>query len=503
MTLALTRQFDKRPLGWLLAIVAAITFFRVVVLILTPLNLGPDEAQYWSWSLSPAFGYFSKPPMIAWVIGASTNICGIGESCIRISAPFFHAATSIIIFLAAKALYDERTGVWSALTYLCIPGTSFSSLLITTDVPLLFFWSIALWALAELRNSPATKWALTLGVAVGFGLMTKYAMLYFVMGAAIALLPDKNGRRVIISQYGAIATVAALTVFAPNIVWNLSNSFATVRHTAANANWGSAHLFNFGHIFEFLGAQIGIIGPVAAGVICWGLVRNWRDKNFAHPDTLMLALSLPIITIVATQAFISRANANWAAPAFITLTILACAWALRHRRTRLLVVNTAINVSVGLLLGILAVSPAVVAAVGQENSVKRLRGWDEAGRTIITIASSAAFTAILSDDREDMASLCYYTRARTLPLRMWPNEHPRNEYESSYALSADVASNVLFVTRRTDASDVTRAFASVERIGTIETRLDSKRKRVFYLFALKGPVTASTFPKFSNRPSTD
>jgi hypothetical protein len=52
-------------------------------------------------------------------------------------------------------------------------------------------------------------------------------------------------------------------------------------------------------------------------------------------------------------------------------------------------------------------------------------------------------------------------------------------------------------------STVTGAFTSFERIGTVETRLDPKRTRIFYLYALKGPVTAATFPSFSDSPSTD
>ena len=88
---------------------------RVAVVIATPLNLGPDEAQYWSWSLTPAFGYFSKPPLIAWIIGASTTLCGDGEACIRISSPLFHAGSAIILFFAARALYDARVGAWAAL----------------------------------------------------------------------------------------------------------------------------------------------------------------------------------------------------------------------------------------------------------------------------------------------------------------------------------------------------------------------------------------------------
>lgn len=494
---------DRRPLIALAVLVALATLLRVGILLATPLNLGPDEAQYWSWSLTPALGYFSKPPLIAWLIAGSTSVCGDGEACIRISAPLLHAGTTFLIFFAARALYDQRIGFWSALTYLCIPGTSFSSLLITTDVPLLFFWTLALWALAEQRRNPSLRWAVTLGAAIGLGLLSKYAMLYFVMGAAIAFLPIQSGRNVVFSRHMAVTALTALAIFSPNLAWNLTNSFATVRHTASNANWGAAHLFNVGHIFEFLAAQIGIIGPVAGITICWGLVRRWRAPEYAHPDTLLMALSLPVIAVVATQAFISRANANWAAPAFIALVILACAWTIRQANTRVLISNTVINVSIGIFLGLLAVSPAFVAAIDQENSVKRLRGWDEAGQTIVTMSSSGGFTSILSDDREDMASLFYYTRARHLPLRMWPKQEPANEYEASYALTASVASRVLFVTRRADASDITNAFASAERIGTVQTRLDSKRNRTFYLFALSAPVTASTFPEFLNRPSTD
>ena len=503
MTALTERLKNLPPLAWLATLIAALTVFRLLVLWATPLNLGPDEAQYWSWSQTLAFGYFSKPPMIAWIIGTTTGICGDSETCIRAGAPLMHAVTAFLIFFAGKALYDERVGVWSGIAYVLMPGTSFSSLLITTDVPLLMFWTLALWALAELRNAPSTKWAIVFGAAIGLGLLSKYAMLYFVLGLGLALLPTRNGRSLVFSRTGAIAALAALTVFAPNIVWNALNSFATVGHTAANANWNWAKLFNVPNTLSFIGAQFAIAGPIAGGVVAWGLIRNWRDQRYDSADTLLLVLTLPIFAIVTLQAFISRANANWAAPAFVALTILFTAWAMRRSNTLALKANACLNLSIALLLGALAISPAFVAAIGQENSVKRLRGWDEAGRTIVMVANAGPFDAIMSDDREDMASLFYYTRDRKLPLRMWPSETARNEYEVSHRLHSNETANVLFVTRRTDVSAITSAFASSMRIGTLETRLDSKRKRIFFLFALKGPVDATLFPKFSDRPSTD
>lgn len=491
------------PLALLAAFVILVTACRIGILIATPLNLGPDEAQYWSWSLAPAFGYFSKPPMIAWMIGASTAICGDGEACIRVTAPLFHGATALLVFFAARALYDVRVGIWSGLTYALMPGTSFSSLLITTDVPLLFFWALALLAVAELRRAPNIAWSIALGAAMGLGLLSKYAMLYFPLGIAIAFLPTAEGRSLLLSRWSLIALAAAAAVFAPNVIWNALHGFATVGHTASNANWGAEQLFNLRRAFEFLAAQVGIIGPVAAVIVVWGLTRGWRERRYDSADTLLLALSLPVLAVIAVQAFISRANANWAAPAFVALSILVCAWGIRRHQVKFLATNLAFNAILALMLGALAVSPAFVAAVGQENSVKRLRGWDEAGRSITSVASSAPFAAILSDDREDMASLFYYARPRTQPLRMWPKQKIGNEYEASYALQPEETSKVLFITRRADARDVIDAFASSERIATLETRLDSKRTRVFFLYALKGPVDSTLFPQFFNRPSTE
>jgi 4-amino-4-deoxy-L-arabinose transferase-like glycosyltransferase len=493
--IAATRDWiQKNPVTALVVLSACITVVRVVTLYMTPLNLGPDEAQYWSWSLNPSFGYFSKPPLIAWLIGSTTSFCGVEEHCIRLSSPFIHAGTSFAVFYAARKLYDERVGFWSATTYLSIPGTSFSSLLITTDVPLLFFWALALWAVVEMQTSKSLRWSVLLGVSLGLGLLSKYAMLYFLLGLAIAFLPTREGRLFLSGRQMLSGIAIAVAVFSPNIIWNITNGLATVRHTASNANWSSDRLFNFSHIFEFLGAQAGIIGPIAAGIFVLGAIRSTRSATITTSDRLMLALSAPVIIVVTLQAFISRANANWAAPAFVTLCILVCAWALREKWIRTMVASTIFNVAIALFLCALAVSPALVSAIGQENAVKRLRGWPEAGNTIITVASSAPFTAIMSDDREDMASLYYYTRARKIPLRMMPNNPPRNEYESAHALSSDVASFVLFVTRKQDVSSVTSAFTSSERIGSVETRLDSKRTRVFYLYALREPVTASTFP---------
>ena len=59
-----------------LLLVGLLTGLRIALLFSADHNLGPDEAQYWSWAKDLDFGYFSKPPMIAWIIAATTAVFG-------------------------------------------------------------------------------------------------------------------------------------------------------------------------------------------------------------------------------------------------------------------------------------------------------------------------------------------------------------------------------------------------------------------------------------------
>src|SRR5215831_10261740 len=41
-----------------------------------PLELAPDEAHYWDWSRHLDWSYYSKGPLVAWIIRASCDMFG-------------------------------------------------------------------------------------------------------------------------------------------------------------------------------------------------------------------------------------------------------------------------------------------------------------------------------------------------------------------------------------------------------------------------------------------
>src|SRR5262245_25215189 len=172
----LAADYGIWQLSLLLAVILAV---RIAGLALSNAELYFDEAQYWAWAQQPDFGYFSKPPLLAWIIAASTALFGDSPFAVRLPSPLMHCATSFVIYALATRVYGPRVGFWAGLLYAIMPGTSISSILMSTDVPLLLFWSIALLALAHHVDKPSLGAGLLMGLAVGLGLNAKYAMIYF------------------------------------------------------------------------------------------------------------------------------------------------------------------------------------------------------------------------------------------------------------------------------------------------------------------------------------
>ena len=142
----MTQSDGARAWRLTLCLVGVLTILRLAALFATPFELYPDEAQYWLWSRTLDFGYFSKPPMIAWLIWATTALGGDSEAWVRISALFLHGGTALVINRIADRLYGGWTGLAAAALYILMPGIQLSSGVITTDAPLLLFLSLTIWA---------------------------------------------------------------------------------------------------------------------------------------------------------------------------------------------------------------------------------------------------------------------------------------------------------------------------------------------------------------------
>jgi 4-amino-4-deoxy-L-arabinose transferase-like glycosyltransferase len=473
------------PWTAILDIALVLLILRILILLISPFNLGPDEAQYWSWSTQPDFGYFTKPPMIAWLIGGSTFIFGESEWAIRLTSPILHTLTTLMIYKIGALLYSPRIGFWSALTFATLPSVFFSSGLISTDTPLLFFWSTALYAFIRFERDGEMKWAALMGAAIGLGLMSKYAMVYFILCLALYLIGTRHARALLASPRLYLAFGIAGLVVLPNLIWNMNSGFATFTHTAANANW-QGDMFNPDRMFDFLLGQMGVFGPILFPALLIGAWLAIRSKAGAA-DRMLLFFSLPILVIATTQGFLSRANANWAATTYIAATLFTVAFIARSTRPGFLKGSLGLHLALAAWFYMLIGVPGAIEATGASNAFKRVRGWDEIGATVVARSEDAPYTAIMGDNRLITAELLYYARPRTVAIAYWDADlHPTHHYELTIPLQVSQGGRVLLVSRSANPKGLFEHFSSTQFLETVEVVTGKGKSQKVHLFDLTG-----------------
>jgi 4-amino-4-deoxy-L-arabinose transferase-like glycosyltransferase len=482
-----------------LLLTAGLTLARLVALFRTPLELYPDEAQYWLWSRTLDFGYYSKPPMVAWAIWATTHLGGNAEAFVRLSAPLFQAGATLCVFAVGRKLYGGPAALAAAALYALMPAVQVSGLVVATDAPLLFFLGLSLLTYVDLQSALGGRrlaLAAGLGAALGLAFLSKYAALYAIIGIALHLVLSREARRAWSPASAIVAVAVFALALAPNVIWNAQHGFATLHHTAANAAWGQHALLNPGQLAKFLATQFGIFGPIPMGVLIAGLVIAARRRALAREDLLLICFILPPLAIVSVQALVSRANANWSGASYLPGAVLVAGWLIRWRARRWLVAAVGIQAVIAALVLAILVQPRVADAIGAANSLKRVRGWQASTRAIIDRARlerANGLTAIAVNDRFLYYAMAYYGRAYlrepgAAPLTYWMlTGKPENQAETSAPLTAQVGGRVLgAAVDGVHLKYMTGDFSQVSGHEIDDIYLDRKHRRRLDLFIGQG-----------------
>jgi len=482
-----TTDRDRPYFLWLLLAVGALTAVRLAVLGFSSLGLHGDEAQYWSWSRDLAWGYYTKPPLIAFVIAAAENVCGSGTACIRAPSPLLHAGTALAIYgIAASLTGSRRTGFWSGLSFATLPAVALSSFLISTDVPLLFLWAVALLAFVRSLKSDSLGWPLLLGLAAGGGFLAKYAMAYFILGMVLFALVSPAHRPWLVSRKALTALIVMLAVFAPNLVWNVESGWVTFAHVGQNTNL-KGDLFHFGKMLEFVGSQAGVFGPVLFAALLWRLALLRREPP-DETEKLLLAYCLPVLLIITAQAFLSRANANWAATAYVAATILTVAWLLRRNLLKAVAGGIVLNLAAAIVLAFFFLNLPGVEPPLKNDPLRRLRGWDAAAEQLRPVLAAHPDAVWLTEDRKTMASLLYALRDLERRPLMWDYDgHPDHHYELAERYLPRPGDTVLLVAKWDNPFPILERFGRVTPLPPIEVATGAKTKRRLSIFYLEDP----------------
>ncbi len=425
-------------------IVLALTAIRVGALIFDQTDLFVDESQYWLWGQELAFGYFSKPPMIGWVLHLfdylnPNNLPWL----VRIPAPLFHAAAALILArIVARVFPDVATApALATAIYLSSPIVAVGSYLISTDTIMIPFLLGSIWMMVLARDRVGNILAVAAGVLLGGAFLAKYAAIYALLGMILAQLfrPDFRLRA---AQNVALAS-AFLVAISPNLIWNIQNDFTTVGHTATNIGWVEKGIdLNFGGLGVFMLSQIFALGPVWAFGVFWA-VRKGRDA----PAFVFAFFSLPVLAIVSLQAFLDKAYANWAFVGLMTAIPLVVIWVHRARVARwVLAFGFGLNLFLSAIVPVSMVAPGMFHQLGMGTMVDRQIGQAATTRAIISEAVEHDIGAVVSANRAILADLYFTGENSGLEYYSISSSHgPAHYYAMEHPLPDDLSGSVLFI----------------------------------------------------------
>ena len=221
-----TVQPDRQsPAQWafLLCIAAAIT----VIHLLTNGRYGfhRDELQFLSDARHLDWGFVAYPPMTPFLERISMEIFGLSIVGLRLFSVIAQAAAIVVTVLMAKELGGGRLAqVTAALAVALSPlplfeGTEFQYT--TFDY---LWWVLIAYFTIRLLKTENPRWWLAIGGVIGLGLLTKYAMVFYIAGILAGVVLSR-ARRFVLSGWFWAGIALALLIFLPNFVWLVRHDF--------------------------------------------------------------------------------------------------------------------------------------------------------------------------------------------------------------------------------------------------------------------------------------
>ena len=477
---------EQRPTSYAsftVVLLIGVTMFRLWYIASGALDLAPDEAHYWEWSRRLDWSYYSKGPMVAYLIAAFTGLGPSTEFFVRLPAVLLSAGTGVLVYLLARELFaSERVGFLSVLACSANPLYSAGSILMTIDAPMAFFWTLAVYSTwrAVRSNQPGARrrWWFVLAVSLGFGVLSKYTMLLIIPSIGAYLVISRAARPCLRKREPYFALGIAFVLCTPLFVWNVEHDWVSFRHVGALAGLGSADEAHFSAktFVEFLGSQFAVVSPLLFVAVVMAIFTSGRLGIRGRRDEylFLFLFAAPPLAFFLLWSVYEKVEGNWAAPAYLTATIaLAALW--KERRTR--VSRIAVVLLPGFLMVALAHFPGLPRHAGirvppQIDLTRRLDGWRTLGTVIGKVLQETdSENAVLVSDHYQIASeLAFYVPGQP---RVYNIDAGRrmNQYDIWGGLDMLRGHDLLFVTYGDwDAPrSVQEACAALRRMQVVET----------------------------------
>ena len=471
-------------------------------------DLAGDEAYYWDWGRRPDWGYYSKPPMIGWLMGVVGWVSNNKEWGIRLAPLVLGTLCLIATQKLARRLYGAKTAFLAAALMVCTPGNAGLNLFFTIDSPLVLAWTLALAFFWSAKQSPKSWGAWRcLGLALGFGSLSKQMMLVFpALMAAFAVVSPKD--RVLLRAPGFwVSILMGFAALIPVVMWQQQHGWITLTHMKDHFDRAEptlAHHVRWFFQFPLIQAalytpvtRIALIGVLSAAILHWRKVdrRTW----------LLVIFSAPALVVFFILAARQDVHANWPAVFYVSAFILLAAaleemavgqFGSERWRGRVRVYGCLLGLFVAMLAYLAPLTIRVAGLAGH----RKIDGYfgalrsakevgEEAGKFLAKVPRPEKTFVVVLGHRYHAARMAFYMPQQPRVFRWQKEGLIESQYEIWPDPSDKVGWDALILypvpddgAKRERHGSLRKAFTATPKLGEIEVPMGGDQSRAYQVF---------------------
>lgn len=413
-----------------------------------------DEAYFYWWGKVPAGGFYDHPPMVGWWLAALIPFSE-AEWWLRLPAIVQPAILSAMLL---AFLRSEAPAVrWGTASMMLLAPASLLDVLITTDIPLIYFSvASALAFLHAQRTRSMPAFALS-GLLLGGAFLSKY----FSVLLGLAYIVWVLWRPAAWKWKGvALLVLCALPAGLYNAWWNSQHCWANIMFNVFNRN-SNAHL-GWETPLLYVAMMFWVLTPMVA----WRLLRA-PGAWLAQP--VLPALVWVPLLVFGLLSLAKTIGLHWVL-SFVPLAFLMYARAVDGRTMKRTLNITAVLAALH-VIGVLAVASQPVESWSERLGARKYAGVVQtvkADELIAALGDDVNRYVLMTDGYSPSVTLGYNHR------RYWPvfgpaSSHARHDDILTDFRALDGRDILVLSKEKTDIADYAPYFSAVSE-DTLQVR---------------------------------
>ena len=458
-----------------------------------------DELYFIVCGQRPDWGFVDQPPVIPLLAAWSHALFGDWLTGFRLVPALALSATVAMTSAFTREIGGGRFAQWLAGLCVLFSGQFLAiGLLFTTDTFLPMVWLACAWFLVRLTKSGDERWWLAFGAVVGFGLLTKYTIGFYIAALAVGLLATPLRKSLLRPWVYGGALIAVLLVL-PNVLWQAAHDWPFLELGKTAMSGKNIALSPLSYFLQ----QLLLIGPSAAPMWIAGLAACLYRPRYpffraypiayvllfaffvaTHGKAYYLSIFYPVLLAIGSEA-IERWFRHWAVRGYAIASVVIAGAAVAPLALPVMSEEDYIAYA-----GAIGLGPSSVAAENQKLGLlpqhyADMHGWPEMAAKIAQV-----YHALPPEDRAkavfygrnygEAGAIDVYGRALGLP----PAISGHNNY---YLWGPQGHDGSVVIVLGGNRDHYAEQFRSVEQAGFLDTPYAMPSETNQPVYVLRGP----------------